>query len=377
MAPHTERVDTLIHRLSGLAMTLVVSGLVACSEPAEPDPPATGTSDSADPTTAAPASFPEVVAAVEDRVAVYDGIATGVIALVRVGDETEVVTGGLANVKAGQRMDPDLTFPIASITKPMTATLVVQLVDEGLLELDDLVQEWLPELRTIGDPITVENLLSHRSGIPDSSEGDFGRIGLGATAQLLEAAAGRGLDSPPGTEGTYSNLGFAALGLLVERVLDRPLAEVMAERIFAPAGMSSSSLFGRPGVQGHADTRPVKNYHLELHPGAGSVVASVSDVESFFRTLWGGDLVDPGTVRDMRESRGQVSIGRFWRPEYGLGLIHDKVSCGATLGHSGRIGGFTNEAWTLESGDRSTVVTVNDENADDIARGIVEVALCG
>ena len=56
--------------------------------------------------------------------------------------------------------------------------------------------------------------------------------------------------------------------------------------------------------------------------------------------------------------------------------MHYDVSCGVALGHSGRIGGFTNEAWTLEGEDRSTVVTVNDQNADDIARSMVEIALC-
>ena len=82
-----------------------VSGLVGCSDAAEPGPAASA-GTAADETSAPPASFASVVTAVEDRVAVYDGIATGVIALVRVGDETEVVTGGLADVDAERAMDP-------------------------------------------------------------------------------------------------------------------------------------------------------------------------------------------------------------------------------------------------------------------------------
>lgn len=272
-------------------------------------------------------------------------------------------------------MDPGLTFPIASITKPMTATVVMQLVAEGLLALADPVEEWLPELRAIRAPITVEQLLSHRSGLPDSSNADIRRVGFGTPA-LLEASAGHGLDFTPGSEGSYANIGFAALGLMVERVLDQPLGEVLEERLFAPAGMSSSALGGRPGVQGYVDSKPVKDYHLELQPAAGSVVATAGDVDIFFRALWDGELVDPAVVSDMRESRGQVLIPPLWRPDYGLGLIHNEVSCGVAVGHSGRIGGFTNEAWTLEDSDRSMVVTVNDERADDIARSIVETALC-
>ena len=162
----------------------------------------------------------------------------------------------------------------------------------------------------------------------------------------------------------------------MERVLDQPLAEVMEERIFTPTDMTSSSLFGRPDVQGYTDNEPVKNYYLELHPAAGSVVSTVADVDAFFGALWKGELVGPDLVTDMREPRGPVTIGPYWRPDYGLGLIHYDVSCGVALGHSGRIGGFTVEAWTLEKGERSTVVAVNDQNADDIARGVVEIALC-
>ena len=364
-------------RTATASLLLVATGLTACDPSAESTPPPDPAAPTSTARSSAPAdaSFDDVVVRVEDRVAVYDGIATGVIALVRVGDRTEVVTGGQADVKADQAMEPDLTVPIASITKPMTATLVMQLVEEGLIELDDPVQEWLPELRAISPPVTVENLLSHRSGLRESSNPEIRRVGFG-TSELLEASAAHGLDSKPGVEGLYLNLGFAALGLLVERVLDQPLAEAMDERIFTPAGMSSSSLFGRPGVQGYADTRPVKNYYLQLHPGAGSVVASVRDVAAFFDALWRGDLLRQRTVADMRTPRGQVRIGPYWRPDYGLGLIHYDVSCGVALGHSGRIGGFTSEAWTMADGDRSTVVTVNDESADDIARSIVEVALC-
>lgn len=373
---HTREVDTLTRRVVSLAVALAVTGLAGCSDPARPKPPAADNASAPPESTAvAPASIDSVVAAVEDRVAVYDGIATGVIVLVRVGDRTEVVTGGRANVRDDLATGPHQTFPIASITKPMTATVIMQLVAEGLLKLDDPVQEWLPELRAIRTPITVEHLLSHRSGLPDSSNAEIRRIGFDTSA-LLEASAGHGLDFTPGTEGTYSNLGFAALGLVVERVLDQPLAEVLEQRVFGTAGMSSSSLFGRPDVQGYADNKPVKDYFLRLQPAAGSVVSTVGDVHSFFRALWDGELVGPRKVADMRKSRGQVRIGPFWRPDYGLGLIHDKVGCGVAIGHSGRIGGFTNEAWTLEGGDRSTVVMVNDEAADDIARSIAQIALC-
>lgn len=362
-------------RIVAAALATTCAGLAGCGGGgSDGDSPPQGSTPAPEPTPAS--SFESVVAAVRERVEVYDGIATGVIALVRVGDRTKVVTGGLADVADERPTAPGQTFPIASITKPMTATLVMQLVEEGRVALDDPARTWLPELRPVDATITVEQLLSHSSGLSETVEADVKRVGFD-TAALLRRSASRPLDFPPGTRGTYSNIGYGALGLLVERVREQPLAAVLEERVFQPAAMASSSLGGRPEVQGYdTDGKPVENYYLQFIPAAGSVVSPAADVDAFFRALWAGELVAPGTVTDMRDPRGPVALSQFWRPDYGLGLIHWKVSCGTAVGHSGRIDGFTDEAWTLSGEERSAVVTVNDAAADDIARSIVETALC-
>lgn len=360
--------------VGGLALLAVL--LAGCGGPAEPGTPTGGPAPPAGTTPAAAPDFESVVRAVEDRVEVYDGIATGVIALVRVGEQTKVVTAGRAEVRAKRDMGPGLTFPIASITKPMTATLVMQLVDERRIGLGDDARSWIPELKGAGTPITIEQLLSHRSGLREPQDAEIRRVGLD-TADLVRASASHPLDFEPGARGTYSNVGFGALGLLVERVLDQPLEQAMAERIFDPAGMESSSLGGSPDVQGYTDDEAVRNYYLDFLPPAGSVVATASDVDRFFGMLWAGRLVSQASVKEMRESRGAVQIGPFWNPDYGLGLIHSDVTCGTALGHSGRMDGFTTEAWTLEDGSRSAVVAINDLGVDEIGRAIVDTALCG
>lgn len=359
-------------------LVLAATGAGGCSggghdaAPADPDTQTPSASAST------PASFASVVTAVEDRVAVYDGIATGIIVVVRVGDRTRAVTDGLSRVEGKKPIAAGQTFPVASITKPMVATLVLQLVHEGRLALGDDLRGMLPALAGLDTPITLEQVLSHRSGLlRDLPTAQVLRLGPGATAELVEAAARHGLEFAPGTDGRYSNLGFAALGLLVEKVLDQPLGEALAERVFEPAGMDDSALGTAPDIQGYDRGKPVRNYYLEYLPGAGSVVATAGDLDAFFHALWAGRLLPDDLVTSMRESRGQVQIGIGFRPDYGLGLIRWHVSCGTAIGHSGRIGGFTDEAWTLEGHDRSVVVSVNDQDADSIARGIVETALCG
>lgn len=334
----------------------------------------------ADPAPTSPASVAElaqVVAGVQGRAEVYDGIATGVVALVRVDDATEVVTSGRADRSSKQPMTAEQTFPIASITKPMVATLVMQLVGEGRVAADDDLRRLLPPLRSLERPVTVEQVLSHRAGlVRDPTESAVERWGTDATDKLVEAGAREGLRFPPGEDGRYSNLGYAALGLLIERVLHQPLGRALEERVFAPAGMTHTSLGGAPTAQGYAPNGPVRNYYLDYLPAAGSVVSTAGDVDAFFTQLWHGDLVPSDVVADMRTSRGQVEVGLGFRPEYGLGLMRWNSLCGVALGHSGRIGGFTIEAWTLETGERSTVVMVNDNAADEVARPLAQTALC-
>jgi D-alanyl-D-alanine carboxypeptidase len=326
---------------------------------------------SAEPSGADERSLADVAAATEERISLFDGIATGVIALVRVGDQTEVITAGHAWRRGRVAMAPEMRFPIASITKAMTATLVMELVEEGRVALDDPAQRWVPEVRSL-PPITIAQLLSHRSGLPDSTGADIAKVGLD-TRKLVARSVAHGLEFPPGSRGNYSNVGYGALQLVLERIHHRSFSALLERRIFDPAGMGSSSLFGRPDVHGYVDGKDAAgHYLLRLLPAAGSVVSTVQDVDAFFRGLWADRLVASRYVADMATPRG--SLLEF--NDYGLGIVVRKVSCGKALGHSGRLTGFSIDAYTLEDSDRSTVIMVNDHLSVAIA-SIVETALCG
>ena len=351
-------------------LAAVATCLAACSSAPDgeaPSPPATDAVSAA--------TLDSVLPAVEERVTVFEGFVTGVIALVRVGQQTGVVTRGLAIVDGDVPAREGQRFPIASITKPMVATAVMQLVEESLVALDDPAEKWLPELRGIEPVITVEDLLSHRSGLRDSRDADIRQHGF-ASQDLLLASAAHPLDFPPGSRGSYANVGYGALGLLLERVRKQPLGEVLDQQVFGPAAMTDSQLQGRPQIHGYTDGKDVtKEIYLQLLPAAGSVVSTVRDVDTFFQALWSGDLLDPTTVAEMRTGRGNVQQGAW--SDYGLGLATLSLGCGTAYGHGGRINGYTIEAWTLEDGNRSTVVLVNDFLSNDVVSGIVTTALCG
>ena len=138
----------------------------------------------------------------------------------------------------------DTRFRIASLSKQFTKVLVMQLVEEGKLGLDGKIASYLPDYTGPGaDQITIQHLLTHRSGIVgESAVQNLERIKRDYYTQdeFLELIRGFELLSEPGTEWTYSNFGFYLLGVILERVSGQTYAELLQERICGPAGMTDT-----------------------------------------------------------------------------------------------------------------------------------------
>ena len=300
-----------------VAWGVLLAGCSTDGPSATPEPPATSA------TSATSSGLDSAVAAVEERVEVYDEVATGVIALVRVGTQTEVVTAGEARLRPHLTMETDMRFPLADITKSMTATVIMQLVDDGRLALDDPVDRWVPELRGVAQTITIEHLLAHRSGLEHATDREVQQLGTDSS-RLLRAVASRPLRFDPGTRGSYSNEGYVALGLVAERILAQPFGQVLDTRVFDPAGMGSSTLFGRSDVHGYDGRQDVSDqFFLRWLPPARSVVVTAEDVDAFYRTLWSGRLVGADVVAQMRTLRGYVGalVRLRARPRQGALLV--------------------------------------------------------
>ena len=278
----------------------------------------------------------------------------------------------MADAKHGRRMQPDDRFTIMSITKTMVATTVLQLVAAGKLKLDDTVEDVIPGLLPQGHAITIQNLLSHGSGLYNPDD-DLPPVRRMTDDSLIDAAAAHPLEFPPGTAGHYSNVGYEVLGRVVERVSGKSLGEAMEHSVFGPAGMADTTLLGSPSVQGYYDSKAVENPYRRFFSAAGGVVSTVADIDRFYTALWRGDLLDKHLVATMTEPLGVVAPMAV---EYGLGVWFDRESCGTGLGHSGAGPGFATRAWTLHDADRSVVVMVNDGNGHSIADTLAATALC-
>ncbi|WP_157872148.1 serine hydrolase domain-containing protein [Streptomyces silaceus] len=229
----------------------------------------------------------------------------------------------------GGKIPADTRFPIWSQTKQMVATVVLQLVEEGELDVDDKLADLLPvvvekDLVTRADEITVRQMIQHTSGIPDwwagepnpdGSEGDpaFDVFDFTTPYQPLDLvrwSRERPRTGDPGQKWAYSNTNYTLLGLIVERLTGHDLATELDTRLFDPLKMTKSYLRVQPpegikGPHGHgyypdANGRPrdVDRFNAALTGGgAGGVVSTAHDVSAFNRAFTQGKLLPPELQR--------------------------------------------------------------------------------
>ncbi|MFZ1162143.1 serine hydrolase domain-containing protein, partial [Mycobacterium sp.] len=144
---------------------------------------------------------------------------------------------------AAEPMTEETIFDIASLTKPLaTATAVMQLYEQGMVQFDDPVQKYLPEFNTENDPrraqVTVRLLLTHTSGEPiDVNLGDPWGLEAADKAEGVHRALTTPLQSAPSEEFRYSDINYILLGALIERLTGEPEDEYVQRNIFAPLGM--------------------------------------------------------------------------------------------------------------------------------------------
>lgn len=291
------------------------------------------------------------------------------------GDRIDVAAG-LADLDTGEQTPVDGQVRIGSNTKMFTAAIVLQLVDDGELDLDDPIDTLLPGI-VHGDGIdatriTVRQLLQHTSGLPDYSEeavarAEQNRHSYLSPRALLDIAFAQPAVFAPGDEYRYTNTNYIVLGLLVEKLTERPMFEVVQQRLIEPLGLQHTSFPG-VGDQRIPGDHP-RGYHLdadgeltdytEMDPSwgwaAGAMVGSPSDLNTFMRALLDGELFSPSLLDEMKTT---VPAGDELWPDaqYGLGLQRYELSCGGEAwGHGGDIfGGETRNA----VGPDGTAVTI-------------------
>jgi D-alanyl-D-alanine carboxypeptidase len=330
----------------------------------------------------------------------------GVIATVKGRDgKVRSYTAGVGDLRDGSPVPADGRVRIASNTKMFTATVVLQLVAEGLVDLDVPVERYLPGVVRgkggDGRRITVHQLLQQTSGLPDYDTIVEERGGsLQAVAHdyvephdLLDAALAVRRGFEPGERWEYSNTNYVVLGLLVQRVTQRPVGEEITRRIIRPAGLRDT-YWPRQGEQrlrgehprGYWADAPGAPYEdiTRMDPSlgwaAGQLVSTTADLGRFMEALLGGELLPPAQLAEMRRTvrAPEFDAEPGWR--YGLGIASHRLGCGGLgWGHGGDIQGFETRNLITDDG-RWAVVAVTAlptslQMVADVSR-TVEAAVC-
>lgn len=184
-------------------------------------------------------------------------------AAVRAGEIVAIGATGVRKVGASDAVTVEDKWHIGSCTKSMTASLAAMLVEDGKLKWDTTVGEVFPELRGVMREtwrgVTLEQLLTHRSGAPGNPPDDLWKAAWRARGTPVEqrkafvgGLLGREPEAKPGTKFIYSNQGFAIAGAMIERIAAKPWEELLRARLFVPLGLKSGG-FGAPGSPNHVD----------------------------------------------------------------------------------------------------------------------------
>ena len=309
-----------------------------------------------------------------------------------------VFTGavGVADLERPRPIAADDRYRIGSVTKTYVATLVLQLVADGVLGLADTVEDRLPGLVPDGDRITVETLLRLRSGLPDYVTQLFGDPPTDLSAfdrywspeQLVAAALSVPDRLPPDTEYRYCNTDYILLGMIVERVTGQRVEAQMWQRVIKPLGLTDTTFptvdpFLRgPHATGYLRMSSAMPYaeFTTLSPSegwtAGGMVATASDVAAFLDGLFGGALLPPEQLARMTEPTERLDEYR----SRGLGIVRFDFGTGSVAyGHHGGVPGYTTLAARTESG-RCVVVWQNGIDLHDPMTSdtpFVQAALAG
>ncbi|WP_060177164.1 serine hydrolase domain-containing protein [Streptomyces sp. IMTB 1903] len=292
------------------------------------------------------------------------GRAPSVVAAVLRGGE--VVWEGSRTSVEGHGPDGNVQYRIGSISKTFTAVLVMRLRDEGLLRLEDPLEEHLPG--TAAGRVTIAQLLAHTGGLAAETPGEWWERTPGAQRpELADVLGEEPFKLTPGSRHHYSNPGYTLLGSLVEALRGKPWEEVLRAEVLEPLGLERTS--GRPqaphaggwAVHPWADVMlPEPLEDLGLMAAAGQLWSTTRDLARFADFLMRGDerVLSAESVREMRRPAappepGLADLG------YGLGMQLMAQGARRLAGHSGSLPGFVAGLWLSEDDDVAAVVLAN------------------
>jgi CubicO group peptidase (beta-lactamase class C family) len=331
---------------------------------------------------------------------------------------------GMRDLESKSPMQKDTMFRIASMTKPITATGIMILADEGKLSIDDPVEKYVPEfrgqmlvaerssstltLKKPARPITLKDLLTHTSGLPGPPPGltDLYTKRNHSLAEAVMAFSQRPLDFEPGSKWSYCNTGIDTLGRIIEVVSGMAYEDFLKKRIFDPLDMKDTMFFPEPEqleriatTYGVRDGKlfPTPNAIISLPKGsrypipAGGLYSTGEDLSRFYRmilrhgTVGKVRILSEATVKSMTENHtGDMKAAFTPGMGFGYGWAVVREPQGVTVmlspGSFGHGGAFGTQAWLDPTRDLFVILLIQrtglpNSDASPMRQAVQEAAV--
>lgn len=281
----------------------------------------------------------------------YKNFAPGFAVLIAKKGEVLFEKGyGTANLELNVPIKSEMVFRVGSITKQFTAIAILQLVEKGQIALTDSIQKFIKGFRFKGKTITIENLLTHTSGIrgyeqidakiPNAIRVDF------SPKMVIDSLAKLSLEFEPSTKYNYSNSNYFLLGYIIEQVSGKSYQQYLNENILVPAGLSSTFydkqtqiIPNRVSGYSLSDGKYLNADYISmtLVYSAGALVSNVSDLFKWHKALYEGKILKKETFLKAIQPY-QLADGK--QIDYGYGFFIKKENGVSSVGHGGAIDGF-------------------------------------
>ncbi|MGH1396236.1 MAG: serine hydrolase domain-containing protein [Trichormus sp.] len=268
---------------------------------------------------------------------------------------------GVADIATGRVLQSSDRFEIGSITKTFVATTTLQLVEEGILNLEDKLTDRLPSSVTDWIPnanqITLRQLLNHTSGVPDYTDVLFRWAAVNPGVffnnwqpqELVSFIDGLEASFQPGDSWQYSNTNYLLLGMVVEAATNNNIAQEIRDRILEPLALSNTFFAEEeaiPGgyVKGYWDfdqngtLNDISVANLSWAWATGAMVSNTSDLATFIHALIGGKLLEPDTLQQMLTTISPITSPNYTTYGLGIGTLESPnrfwyIHRGQTLGY--------------------------------------------
>jgi CubicO group peptidase (beta-lactamase class C family) len=267
---------------------------------------------------------------------------------------------GYADLEWNVPDSPKTKYRLGSVTKQFTAASILLLQEHAKLNVHDPVRKYMPDAPAAWDKVTILNLLTHTSGIPNFTDfpdyESFARVPH-TPEQLVKRFRDKPLDFQPGEKWQYSNSGYALLGYLIEKISGQSYQEFLEENVFKPMGMMESGYDSNfaiiperaSGYSRFGDGFNNASYvNMTVPFAAGGLYSTTGDLLRWEQSLFGGKLLSPASLKEMTTP---------FKNDYAFGLEVRALNGRKVIEHAGGIDGF-NTVLAYYPEDKLTVVVL-------------------